>query len=762
MIRNILKLVSVLLFATVAALFAGCSKDNTAGPAPAKQNPETELTYAPLEGDTAGYRVRLYWNGYDRDGEVIRFRFAIDADTAESDRKKWKWTTAKDTTLLLLVDPVKEIRGHVFWVSAEDNDSLIDPTPAKRFFSTKTLPPNSKILLGPSAFNDVIGPNITFEWEGIDPDGGETGGRAPCDSFEYLLLQVGSVNPNAPPPPTHPPLPQFNQTLYVNLINDSVGDTLVAPYGDWRWVGIRGNRLRIRNATPAQYVFALRAVDLAGAREKNIAFVRNIRHYTVTTTNPGPELLPSASVLTTPLPKAIGFYDFPRRELQIFEGELISFSWSASATAYGGSIVGFTYSIDDTLELPGIDVRNTGVTYRPQDLTVGAHFLFIRVVDDGGLITNAFIPFRIVHPAFKDPPSSLNPPQYLYVDDALSPGTNNVNRFFNYPSDVEDDEWWRINILTPLSLTYGVGRRDWDTYGKGTADGGGSRIQPLPTDLAPYRVVLWSVDHNNQVGNPTALWLTLVGGAYSDLGGYLRAGGTLVLSGFSVASSIVTPTTALTANFSRGLCFAFPVPGSVGYNQTFFPRSMMGIDGAKGADEGLRRQGAKDFLEARVTSQGTALGYSTAVVDTGITAKWYGKAVSGDPESSWAPGLPRIEGWRMATFFNCEPSQALLRKEDTNSPISTPLYTYHGAPIGIYMTGAQSPRENLIIGVQVQAHDLGGFGGGAITPGNTGGVIGRVVVLGFPMYFMKDAQAQATMKTAFAYVNGSPTLPPMP
>jgi hypothetical protein len=767
-IRTILKVVPVLSVALVAAIFAGCAKDKGTGPKPVEQAPETELTYAPLQGDTAGFRVHLFWNGYDRDGEVTRFRYAIDSDTLETDHTKWKSTGAKDTTLILLVDPVKEIRGHVFWVAAEDNDGRIDPTPAKRFFSTKTIPPFSNILRGPSAFNSVIGPNFTFEWEGTDPDGGETGGRAPCDSFEYLLLLIGAINdPNTPP--THKPLPAYNiqQNFYLNLINASVGDTLASPYyGDWRWIGIHANRLRVRNATPGEYVFGLRAVDLAGAREKNLALGRNIRHFTVSNANPGPILTISACVLTTPLPSATGPVDFPRKEIQIFEGETICFGWVASADAYGGSIVGFTYALDDTASFPAVDVRSTGVTYRPQELSVGLHFLFVRVFDDGGLFTNAVIPFRIVHPTFKDPPSAANPPQYIYVDDSNAPGVNNVNRFFNYPSDAEDDEWWRVNILTPLSLQYGMGRRDWDTVTQGTADGGGSRIQPLPADLAPYRVVIWNVDFNNQSANPTALFQTLVGGAYSDLGGYLRAGGTLLLSGFSIATNIVTPTNALTLAFSRGLCFNFQ-PGTIGYNQTFFPRSMMGVDGAKPTDEALRRFGARDFLEARVTAQGAALGYVSAEVDTGATAKWNGKAFPGDPESSWAPGLPRIEGWRLASLFNCEPIQGLLRRENAN-PISTPLFTYHGAPTGIYMIkvgqfgGAQSPQEGLVVGVQVQAHDLGGFGGGTISPANTAGVIGRVVVFGFPVNFIKDPQATAIMKTGFGYVNGSPTLPVIP
>jgi hypothetical protein len=748
-----------LSLALVAALFAGCGKDAPTGAAPPRLAPETELTFAPLQGDTAGYRVRIFWNGFDKDGEVVQFRFAIDDDTLETDMSKWKITTAKDTTLLLLVDPIKEIRGHVFWVAAEDNEGRIDPTPAKRFFSTKTLPPTSEILRGPSAFNALIGPNFTFEWEGIDPDGGETGGRAPADSFEYLLLLIGTNNDAS-----HPVLPPFEQNLYVNLINQSTGDCVVPPYDDWCWTGVRGTRIRIRNATPGEYVFAVRAVDLAGAREKKLQFIRNIRHFTSSSKNAGPLLTINSSVLTTPLPSAIGPVDIPRREIQIFEGELISFAWTATAEAYGGEIVGFTFALDDTASFPAVDARNTGVTYRPQDLSVGLHFLFVRVVDDGGLITNARVPFRIVHPTFKDPPSATNPPQYLYVDDALGPG-NSIPRFFNFPSDAEEDEWWRANILTPLSLEFGMGRRDWDSFARGLADGGGSRVQPVPSDLAAFRVVIWNVDgYNNAVGGgkPTALWQTLVGGAYSELGGYLRAGGTLFLSGFSIATNVVSPTTDLNANFSRGLCFAY-LPGTLGYGRTFFPRAMMGVDGSRGAIEALRSLGAKDFLGGVVTSLGTAMGYVSADIDTGITAKWYEKIQgSGDPNLSWQPGLPAIEGWRMASLFNCVASQPLIRRETNSVPVSSPIFTYHGAPIGIFKNGAQSPRENLVVGVQVQAHDLGNFGGGIITQGNAEGAIGRVVVFGFPVYFLKDAQAVTNVRNAFAYLNASPTLPPMP
>ena len=53
---------------------AGCSKEPTRAIREVRaQAPQTELTYAPLEFDTTNFRVHLYWNAYDNDGEVTRF-----------------------------------------------------------------------------------------------------------------------------------------------------------------------------------------------------------------------------------------------------------------------------------------------------------------------------------------------------------------------------------------------------------------------------------------------------------------------------------------------------------------------------------------------------------------------------------------------------------------------------------------------------------------------------------------------------------------
>jgi hypothetical protein len=770
--RHATRLMLCLILALAAAYLTGCADDVKPPPPPEKGFPETELTYAPLPGDTTTFRVRFFWNGYDKDGEVMRFRFAIDSDSIPP-VEEWNTTTAKETTFLFLVDPVKEIRGHTFQIAAEDDEGQVDQTPARRFFSAKTIPPTSLIPAiggGPSAFNPLIGPNFTFRWSGIDPDGGETGGSAPVDSFEYLLLLMGAFNEAG-----HDPLPPFNQQEYVDLINTATGATLPSnwrpdasdpdgkDYSDWAWIGIRALENRFRNATPGEYVFAVRAVDVAGATEKNLEWIRNIRHFTVSRVNPGPQLEVCSSVFTACLPKTTGPEDAPRRELQIFEGETISFSWSATAERYGGQITGYTFALDDTSTFPGLDLLRTAVTFSPEQLTAGNHFLFVRAVDDGGLVTNAVIPILIVRPDFKDP---ALPRSVLYVDDSTAPGITNpvpdsTTTIGNFPNDLAESQWWTETLLGHVSLDLPP-ITEWDATlagaGEITLQG---RKPPEPRHLAQYHTVIWNVDFNNSVTNPTALWRSLVGGNYSELAGYLRAGGTLILTGMDISSNVVNPTTIFDA-LSGGLCSQF-APGTDGYLFSYFPRLFMGIDRAILNKSALRRDGARDFIEAFPTTAGAAMGFDTATVDRGPVgsgAKWI-ITEPGDPETTNKPGLPRIDGWIMARNFDCrENPSAAFRLEDPSQAIALPILTYHGVRTGVFETGGPSPREGLVTGIRVQAHDLGLPGPKPpIVPGNSAGAIGRTVHLSFPLYWLRDEDARNVIQAAFTYVNASPTLP---
>ena len=739
-------------------LAAGCS-DETVVNGEGNSPPETELTLGPGETDTTTFRVHFYWSGHDKDGDVVRYRFAVDADTIQP-IPDWQDTTAKDMTLEFPVDAATAVRPHVFMVAAEDNEGRLDPTPARRFFSSSTIRPSSCITRGPAAFNPLVPPNFTFEWEGEDPDGGSSATGGDVESFEYILLRVGTrVDLNDP---SHDPLPPFNQTLYVDLINQAIGDAMPEPYDDWTWVPMQGRSRQFVNIAPGEYVFALRAVDEAGARESTLEFGCNIRHFMVSATV-APRLTICSSTVVNCLGSVSG-PDITRMEtVEILEGQTVSLSWSASVDTYGGQIAGYSYALDDTTTFTPPDPARTGVTLLPDRLPAGLHFLFVRVEDDGGIVTNAMVPILVIRAAFQDPGHGR---AILYVDDSTAPGVwlpsqDQVTSVNNFPNDVDETNWWILQLLNGL----GVPVTEWDATLAGATELQGRKPPPLRT-LADYSTVIWNVDFQTSVTNPTALWRTLVGGHEVALRSYLAAGGTLILTGFDVSSNTVNPTTIFDA-LSGGLCDNFQ-PGSVQYQFTYVPRLLMGIDRAVVSKNALRRDGARDFISAYPTTAGSQMGFDSARVDLGPPgsgAKWITE-LAGEPEVALSPGLGRVDGWGMAALFGCALNPAVFRVEDPSVPIAESILRYHGVDKGVNEDGGTSPREGLVVGIRVQAHDDGlqgspTYGGepGNLTPGNAQGAYGRMVHFSFPFFWLRDEDAIQAMQAAFQYVNASPTLP---
>ena len=743
--RRIASLALIFVIGLETALVIGCANSVEPPLRPASLDPETELTYAPLENDTTSVQVQLYWNGFDRDGEVVKFYFAVDADTMLP-ITEWRSTTAKDSTFRFPVDPITESRPHVFMVSAVDNDGRYDRTPALRFFFSRTKPPTSQITRGPAPYNPLVPPTFTFEWSGTDPDGSPRGGPAPVDSFEYLLLRIGEAAA-----PGHPALPYYSQTTYEDLIHAGPGPTLPAPYDDWKWVGIRGKGKRFSNVPPGECVFVERAVDGAGAIEKTLKYVTNIRHFTVIPGNPpvvglGPRLTIHCSSLTQPL-YASGPIDVPRDPIQALEGEAISFSWSASADSYGGAVVGYTHALDDTTHLPYPDPLATAATLTRAQLYPGGHVLFIKVIDDVGLVTNAAIPIFVVHPTFKDPGAAR---EVLYVDDSLGPG-NMTSRFRSYPSDTEETNWWTLSLLPNLGVPF----TEWDTN-LAAIGGYEGREAPSLRDLSRYSTVVWNVDFNS----PTGLHRTLFEDTQSALAVYLRGGGTLILTGFAIGSNVSRPLSTLYGSWSRGICATLEPGDTYHYDLTYFSRTYMGIDGARYNGDGLRTLGARDFIAGIPTAAGIAAGYDSTFLDRGPLgsgAKWITYPGSGDPNTNNAPGLGQVDGWLMAQNFGCEPNAAeVFKPEDPSKPIAQPVLLYHGVNVGANEEGGPSPREGMVVGVQVQAHGLGQGPAPAFDPSHS---LGRMVHLAFPLYFLRDQDAVRILKAAYSYVSASPTLP---
>jgi len=116
-----------------------------------------------------------------------------------------------------------------------------------------------------------------------------------------------------------------------------------------------------------------------------------------------------------------------------------------------------------------------------------------------------------------------------------------------------------------------------------------------------------------------------------------------------------------------------------------------------------------------------------------------------------------VDGLIMAQNFGCQPNAStVFTPEDPSQPIAQATLLYHGVNVGINEEGGPSPREGMVVGIQVQAHGLGQ----GLTPAfDAGSSVGRMVHLTFPLYFLRDQDAVRILKAAYAYVSASPTLP---
>ena len=264
---------------------SGCDKPGRVIGETHNQWPETELTYGPSESTTTVYRVHLYWYGYDRDGEVVRYRFGIDSDTLRPP-SKWHTTTAKDSVFIFRVATGELVGRHAFWILAEDNDGRFDPTPAKRSLSVRTQPPSAWFTDGPGNFQ-YTGFDVSYSWTGSDPDGsGYLNPSLPDsflrvsvpDSFEYLLLFPGRAVVDG-----HAALPAFSSGVYESLIHEARGASLQPPYDDWKWAGTAGRVHQFASLPLGPVAVAVRAVDTAGAKDTLFTFGRNFRTFTVGT-----------------------------------------------------------------------------------------------------------------------------------------------------------------------------------------------------------------------------------------------------------------------------------------------------------------------------------------------------------------------------------------------------------------------------------------------------------------------------------------------
>lgn len=178
--------------------------------------PVTVLTGVPGDSTTNFYRLHLYWSGYDPDGEVVGFEWAITDTCSTCPREPvWRYTTRTDSIFRFNVEENREVLGHRFYLRAVDNEGKRDPIPKWTFFAVRNnCSPTSRFLVArafgpnqgdtlnltstnPSAPGDTIpaGWGLYFSWEGADCDqamtpGGQVETVGQVVGFDHKLLPV--------------------------------------------------------------------------------------------------------------------------------------------------------------------------------------------------------------------------------------------------------------------------------------------------------------------------------------------------------------------------------------------------------------------------------------------------------------------------------------------------------------------------------------------------------------------------------------------
>jgi hypothetical protein len=168
--------------ALVVLALAGCNK-KVQLPLIENQRPVVSLTQAPVGGTNRYfYSYEMRWSGFDPDGRVDHFLYAVDPPTATNAETLWVSSRENRKTFLFPSwDPdslgTKEKPGgfHVFVIKAVDNQGLVSE-PVWRAFDSYTIAPDVRIV-SPQPSHlifPLVPPNLVITWTGHDVDGVHT------------------------------------------------------------------------------------------------------------------------------------------------------------------------------------------------------------------------------------------------------------------------------------------------------------------------------------------------------------------------------------------------------------------------------------------------------------------------------------------------------------------------------------------------------------------------------------------------------------
>lgn len=384
------------------ALVGGCSESTELVGTPlANSIPDTRITGHPVPLE-ASFAVDLKWVGFDIDGEVMGYEWKISnngtdgispRDTLTVDPltgaviNPWRFTTRTDTSLVLLADQPgfpgddpdnpRSFRSHSVFIRAVDDKGAVDSSPAFISFNSTTVLPWVRVVF-PLLHNDIarnVPASVNLAWEGSDPD--FTGGlptqiRYLWKSAQYDTNSLGE--------------PKYIRTGFeYNLHSRKLVNFDDPAWSPWREYGLtEGERHITFSNLPDReyYLFALQARDTAGAVSVELGYQRAVANLRVVHNS----FFPDVTLVEPNLGEANSAEEYSEVE----SGQMINFSWTASAEAYNGVITSCRHGWDllDTEDAgdpgwsvpPGLSSRN----FYAQEVSFnqGLHTFYLRVEDD--------------------------------------------------------------------------------------------------------------------------------------------------------------------------------------------------------------------------------------------------------------------------------------------------------------------------------------------------------------------------------------------
>ncbi len=504
----------LLLAGLALALSMGCGRE-LRDTLVANERPTVRLTYAPVDTTQREfYLYQMYWTGFDADGRVVRYEYAVDPPSDAGADTSWVATIRSSETITFTATQPESLGTtravsrdfHVFVLRAVDNRGLCSEPVARAFYSfcvapvvRITSPPPSPLL------SPLVPPNVLIQWTGMDfTDPTGTTVEEPL-YYKYRLFSYASE-------------PRYGWWLSHP---DSMRAAFTPDFAGWDSTGPDSAHARYMGLTVnSEYLFVVVAFGRSGAYSPVWNLSTNMLRMMV---GSSPWMAPVLTIYNSFFSYTYQVGGFPTPldpywavPLQVPGGVPLSLNWSAKAAA-GSAIWGYRWvldpvSLDDETPRSGPGdwshwsawgLANTSATVGPFTGAGGdsgeVHNFFIEVNDINGILALGWVRFSVFRPTF-DRDLLIVDDTRLRVDQLVAGRTDTLLAPTGpWPTAAELDTFlyavggvrWRMTppgTLSPTGIFHGY---SFDTLS--TRTGLADPTIPLSV-LGQYRHVVWMVD----------------------------------------------------------------------------------------------------------------------------------------------------------------------------------------------------------------------------------------------------------------------------